>query len=47
VTRILILVIPSAIELTLSILIVLSLAGALFPVEIPAEYKATYALPMR
>lgn len=45
VTRILIVAIPSAIGSTLSMLIVLSLAGALFPVEIPAEYKATYALP--
>lgn len=43
--RTLSLVIPSTIGLTLSVLIVLSLAGVLFPVEIPAEYKATYALP--
>jgi hypothetical protein len=45
VARILIVAIPSAIGLTLAMLIVLSLAGALFPVEIPAKYKATYALP--
>jgi succinate dehydrogenase/fumarate reductase cytochrome b subunit len=43
VARILIVAMPSAIGVTLSMLIVLSLAGALFPVEIPAEYKATYA----
>jgi hypothetical protein len=42
-TRTLIVAIPSTIGLTLSLFIVLSLAGALFPVEIPAEYKATYA----
>lgn len=47
VTRTLIVAIPSAIGLALSMFIVLSLAGALFPVEIPAEYKATYALPKR
>jgi hypothetical protein len=45
--RILIVAIPSAIRMTLSVLIVLSLTGVLFPVEIPAEYKATYALPRR
>jgi hypothetical protein len=42
--RTLILVISSTIGLMLSVLIVLSLAGVLFPVEIPSEYKATYAL---
>jgi succinate dehydrogenase/fumarate reductase cytochrome b subunit len=47
VARILIVAIPSAIGVTLSVLIVLSLAGALFTVEIPAQYKATYALPAR
>jgi hypothetical protein len=47
VARILIVAIPSAIGVTVSTLIVLSLAGELFPVEIPAEYKATYALPGR
>jgi succinate dehydrogenase/fumarate reductase cytochrome b subunit len=47
VARILIVAIPSAIGVMVSLLIVLSLAGALFPVEIPAEYKATYALPRR
>ncbi len=47
VTRILIVAIPSVIGLTLSMFIVLSLAGALFPFEIPAGYKATYALPKR
>jgi succinate dehydrogenase/fumarate reductase cytochrome b subunit len=41
--RILIVALPSTIGVTLATLIVLSLAGALFPVEIPVEYKATYA----
>jgi hypothetical protein len=45
VARILIVAIPSAIGLMVSMLIVLSLAAALFPVEIPTEYRATYALP--
>ena len=45
--RIFIVAIPSAVGAAVSLLIVLSLAGALFPVEIPAEYKATYALPKR
>ncbi len=27
--------------------IVLSLAGAMFPVEVPVQYKTTYALPKR
>ncbi len=47
VARILIVAIPSAVGVIVSLLIVLSLAGALFPVAIPAEYKATYALPGR
>ena len=42
-TRILIVVIPSAIGAAVSLLIVLSLSGALYPVEVPARYKATYA----
>lgn len=45
--RIIIVAIPSAIGVIVSLLIVLSLGGALFPVEIPAEYKATYVLPRR
>ena len=32
-----------AVGVIVSLLIVLSLAGALFPVEVPARYKATYA----
>lgn len=47
VARILIVAIPSAIGVMVSLLIVLSLAGALFPVEVPVDYKATYALPRR
>jgi succinate dehydrogenase/fumarate reductase cytochrome b subunit len=47
VTRILIVAAPSAIGVVASLLIVLSLAGVLFPLEIPAQYKATYALPKR
>ena len=33
---------PVVLGVILSSLIVLALAGALFPVEIPAEYRATY-----
>ena len=47
VARILIVAVPSAIGVMVSLLIVLSLAGALFPVEVPVDYKATYALPKR
>ena len=47
VARILIVAVPMAIGMTLSMLIVLSLAGELFPIEIPPEYKAPYALPRR
>lgn len=36
---------PAAVGTLVSLLIVLSLAGAFFPVEIPARYKASYALP--
>ena len=43
VARILIVAIPSAVGMAVSLLIVLSLSGALFPIEIPARYKATYA----
>lgn len=45
--RILIVAVPSAIGVMVSLLIVLSLAGELYTVEIPAEYKATYAPPRR
>lgn len=41
--RTLALAIPSTIGLVASLLIVLSLAGNLVPVEVPAKYKATYA----
>jgi succinate dehydrogenase/fumarate reductase cytochrome b subunit len=47
VARILIFAIPSAIGVVVSLLIALALAGALFPVEVPAQYTATYALPKR
>jgi succinate dehydrogenase/fumarate reductase cytochrome b subunit len=47
VARILVVAVPSAIGVVSSLLIVLSLAGTLFPVEVPAQYKATYALPKR
>ena len=47
VAQILIVAIPSAIGVMVSLLIVLSLAGELYQVEIPAEYKATYAQPRR
>jgi len=47
VARVLVVAIPSTIGAVASLLVVLSLAGALFPVEIPAQYKATYALPNR
>lgn len=40
----LVLAIPIAIGLAVSLLIVLSLAGALYPVDIPARYQATYRL---
>lgn len=39
----LVIVLPCAIGAVASLLIVLSLAGALFPVEVPAQYKASYA----
>ena len=47
VARLLIVALPCAIGGVVSLLIVLSLAGALFPVAVPAEYKATYAPPNR
>ena len=47
VERILIVAIPSVVGVVVSLLIVLSLAGSLFPVELPDLYKATYALPKR
>lgn len=47
VVQILIVAVPSTIGVMVSLLIVLSLAGALFPVDVPAQYKATYALPVK
>jgi len=41
-TRLLAVALPSTVGLALSLLIVLSLAGVIYPVEIPPEYKATY-----
>jgi hypothetical protein len=40
--RVLAVVVPSALGLGASLLIVLLLAGAFYPVQVPAEYKATY-----
>jgi hypothetical protein len=45
--RVLVISLPFAVGIVVSLLIVLSLAGVLFPVEIPAQYKATYVLPSR
>ncbi len=42
-SRLLAVALPSSVGLVLSVLIVLSLAGALFPVDVPAAYRATYA----
>ncbi|MES2103174.1 MAG: hypothetical protein V4634_04085 [Pseudomonadota bacterium] len=43
--RILALALPIGIGGTMSLLIVLSLAGLIRPIEIPAKYKSTYASP--
>lgn len=43
--KVLVVAVPSVVGAVASLLIVLSLAGALFPLEVPAEYKATYAPP--
>ena len=40
--RVLAVVVPSGLGLVASLLIVLLLAGVLYPVQVPAEYKATY-----
>lgn len=45
--RVLVVAVPSAVGAIASLLIVLSLAGALFPLEVPTKYKATYASPIR
>jgi hypothetical protein len=42
--RVLVVAIPCAVGVAVSLLIVLSLAGAFYPVDIPDRYKATYAL---
>jgi len=43
----LVVALPAALGAVASLLIVLSLAGVLFPVEVPAPYRATYAAPQR
>jgi succinate dehydrogenase/fumarate reductase cytochrome b subunit len=43
--RFLVIALPASVGGVLSLLIVLCLAGVLQPVEIPPEYKATYASP--
>jgi len=43
--RALVIAVPCAVGSVMSLLIVMSLAGALFPVDIPASYKATYVQP--
>jgi hypothetical protein len=43
--RVLVVAVPVVVGTVASLLIVLSLAGALFPLQVPAEYKSTY--PMR
>ena len=45
--RVLVIALPSTVGAVASLLIVLSLAGVLFPVEVPVRYKATYAAPHR
>jgi succinate dehydrogenase/fumarate reductase cytochrome b subunit len=45
--RVLAVAVPSGVGAVASLFIVLALAGALFPLEIPAEFKATYAPPNR
>jgi succinate dehydrogenase/fumarate reductase cytochrome b subunit len=45
VARVLVVALPSAVGTAAALLIVLSLAGVLFPVEVPVQYKATHARP--
>jgi hypothetical protein len=45
--RPLVVAVPLAVGAIASLLIVLSLAGALFPLEVPAQYKASYGTPAR
>jgi len=40
--RVLAVVLPSSVGFVVSLLIVLSLAGVFYPVQVPPEYKATY-----
>ena len=47
VTRVLVVALPAAVGAVVSLLIVLSLAGAFFPVDVPAKYKATYGQSTR
>lgn len=44
-TRALMIALPCAVGTVVSLLIVLLLAGSLFPVDIPVAYKASYELP--
>ena len=41
-TRVLVIALPAVVGAVVSLLVVLSLAGALFPVDVPAKYKASY-----
>jgi hypothetical protein len=43
-TRILAIAVPSTIGCIISMLIVLSLAGVFYPVNVPAEYKAAFGM---
>lgn len=45
--RTLVVAVPLAVGAVASLLIVLSLAGALFSLEVPAQYKASYGPPAR
>lgn len=47
IARVLAVAVPSGVGAVVSLLIVLALAGALFPLKVPAEYKAIYAPPNR
>jgi len=47
VARVLMIDLPSAVGVVVSLLIVMSLAGVLFSLEVPTQYKATYVLPNR
>lgn len=45
--RLAVVAVPATAGIVVSLLIVLSLSGALFPVNVPSEYKATYTVPGR